>query len=308
MYSLLQARNVKRHYSREFSLGPLSLTLERGTALILAGPNGSGKSCLMRILSGLVKPQSGEILIEGRYADRNVLSSSIGLVQQFKGLPGKLTVSEYLIHQARLRRGDPDTVPSVINSMGLVDYKNAHMNALSGGTLRKIHIASSMLHNPSILLMDEPTTGLDIASRRRVWNAIHQAKEMGMGVIVTTHHIDEVEAMGDTLAIMVDGEIILSGTPQSISQKVGIAPRIEAILAHGKDMPDAIAKLDASGLYSDLKQQTNVLLSASVITNTGHALAKLITTLTKSGIEIAGASVRKPNLDDILDHAHQVTQ
>jgi ABC-2 type transport system ATP-binding protein len=219
---ILSARNLYKKYSRNFSISDVSIDVTARECVVLVGHNGAGKTSLLRMLTGLVSPDRGDLVSGDRYIDRLSLARLVGFVQQQKEVPEDLSPREYLNHQAKLRGAKDVNLDSLFCFAGLGELDKQRMGVLSGGSKRKVHILSAMLHSPKVLVMDEPTVGLDPMSRKSILQYILKAKNNGMGVLVSTHHLDEAEYLGDTLAIMHSGKLLGYGEKEDVSKKIGM--------------------------------------------------------------------------------------
>ncbi|ACL75328.1 ABC transporter ATP-binding protein [Ruminiclostridium cellulolyticum] len=216
---VLEIKNLFKKVSDEFSLKDINLTIENGDFVSLIGKNGAGKTTLLRILSGLIKYDKGKVFIDGIPVEKsNKVNKVIGIVQQYKGMPDTLTVQEYIKFQARLKNADSKLLNDLIEISGLSKFSNQYLSTLSGGNLRKMHIMFSIMHKPKLVIMDEPTVGLDPVVRKEMWDYIYGLREIGISAIISTHYLDEAEQLGNKIAIIDNGNLLTSGTKEQVKE------------------------------------------------------------------------------------------
>lgn len=218
--------DVHHRYGDREALRGVNLTIRSGEIFALLGPNGSGKTTLFRLLSTLVPVQRGRIEVAGLNVASDTLAvrGRIGIVFQSPSLDKKLTVDENIACQAALyglsgaalnaRRDE------VLRQMKLTDRRSDFCEKLSGGLKRRVELAKGMLHQPTIMLLDEPSTGLDPSARLDLWQSLRAMADAGITVILTTHLMEEADK-ADRVAIMFEGQVIADGTPQSLRSEMG---------------------------------------------------------------------------------------
>jgi ABC-2 type transport system ATP-binding protein len=218
---------VTHAYGQRRAVDNLSLEIAAGEVFAFLGPNGSGKTTLFRVLSTLIPLQQGEVAILGHDIRRETLAvrRQLGVVFQAPSLDKKLTVAENLRHQGRLygltsaelvARSD-----ELLAAVGLADRAGDRVETLSGGMRRRVELAKSMLHRPRLLLLDEPSTGLDPAARSDLWQYLRQLRDRdGVTIVLTTHLLDEADR-ADSLAIMHEGRLAALGRPDALRAEVG---------------------------------------------------------------------------------------
>ncbi|MEJ8555108.1 ABC transporter ATP-binding protein [Tepidibacter sp. Z1-5] len=227
MNGIIRIENVTKKYSDFCAVDDLNLLIKKGSFFGLLGPNGAGKTTLINMLIGLLKPISGEIYIMDQKMDRkNVfLKRQIGIVPQYMNLDKDLTVKENLILSAKLFgiRGKKreDQIESLLDYMDLKKVEDRMAKKLSGGMQRKLMIAKALIHDPEILFLDEPTVGVDLNSRRKIWDILKLMKDMGKTIILTTHYIEEAESLCDEIALMDKGKIFYKDTSDNLKNSLG---------------------------------------------------------------------------------------
>ena len=209
---ILQAKNISKRYGNHLVVGHIHLQFEKGTFNAILGPNGAGKSTTISMLIGLKQPTQGEIIYEP--------GAKIGVVFQTSVLDEMLTVRENLTIRARQYKGlKPNRVSDLIDRLGLSAFQKQKYGTLSGGQKRRVDIARALLHGPDLLFLDEPTTGLDIQTRKSIWNLLYQLqREEGMTVVLTTHYLDEADE-ADQIYIVDHGKVIAQGSALDIKSQ-----------------------------------------------------------------------------------------
>lgn len=225
--TILRVSNLKFAYSDKTALDGVSFSVREGEMFGLVGPNGGGKSTTFKILSSLITPQEGTVEILGAdlSSDAQKVRHLLGIVFQSPALDKKLSVWENLLQQGRLygMAGEKlvSQATSLLQRLELLDRKNDRVEILSGGLKRRLEIAKALIHSPKILILDEPTTGLDPLARREVWGYLKHLKDKeGLTILLTTHLLEEAEAC-ETIALLDRGKIIALGDPQSLRKEVG---------------------------------------------------------------------------------------
>ncbi|HUO72342.1 MAG TPA: ABC transporter ATP-binding protein [Solirubrobacteraceae bacterium] len=222
----LAARSLTKRFGSRVALQGVSFELAPGELVGIIGPNGAGKTTLLSILAGILTPTDGEIA----HSDR-----TIGWVPQQPALYSKLSVAENLRLFARLEKvPDPDeTVRRMLTQTGLEDRADEEVGRLSGGNQQRVNIAIGLLCEPPALLLDEPSASLDPRQRERLWEFIDALAGRGTTVVFSTHNVAEVERYADRVLVLVDGELLFTGTPGELEQAVGgAAADLEAAFVH----------------------------------------------------------------------------
>lgn len=209
---ILQAKNISKRYGNHLAVNNIHLQFEKGTFNAILGPNGAGKSTTISMLIGLKQPTQGEIIYEP--------GTKIGVVFQTSVLDEMLTVRENLTIRVRQYKGlKPNRVSDLIDRLGLSAFQKQKYGTLSGGQKRRVDIARALLHGPDLLFLDEPTTGLDIQTRKSIWDLLYQLqREEGMTVVLTTHYLDEADE-ADQIYIVDHGKVIAQGSALDIKSQ-----------------------------------------------------------------------------------------
>ena len=209
---ILQAKNISKRYGNHLVVDHIHLQFEKGTFNAILGPNGAGKSTTISMLIGLKQPTQGEIIYEP--------GTKIGVVFQTSVLDEMLTVRENLTIRARQYKGlKPNRVSDLIDRLGLSAFQKQKYGTLSGGQKRRVDIARALLHGPDLLFLDEPTTGLDIQTRKSIWDLLYQLqREEGMTVVLPSHYLDEADE-ADQIYIVDRGQVIAQGSALDIKSQ-----------------------------------------------------------------------------------------
>ncbi len=295
--SVIEVDNLRHAYDGRTALDGVSFNVDRAEIFGLLGPNGSGKTTMFRILSTLMLPSSGRALIMGHDAarDPNGLRREIGVVFQAPSIDIKLTASENLRHVGHLYGLRGKALESRVNEMlsrvGLSDRANDKVETFSGGMQRRIELAKGLLHRPTVLLLDEPTTGLDPGARRDLWQYLAVLRnEEQVTVIVTTHLMEEAERC-DRLAILSHGRLVALGTPAELKREIGgdvilLEPRNEAAALAAKICNRF--ELDAQVIDGKIRLEREQ----------GHRFVTEVMEAFPG--EIESISVSRPNLEDVF--------
>ena len=234
---MIRIEGISKRYGSYLALDGVDLTIGAGETFGLLGPNGAGKSTLVGLIATLKQPQTGRILVGGcdTVTEREQVRRQIGLVFQENNLDRELTARQNLAFQARLHRLDDPAgaVTAMLERMGLTEHADRAVEVFSGGMRRRLIIGRALLPRPRVLLLDEPTTGLDPAIRRDLWALIREIRETGCTIILTTHYVEEAEALCDRVAILQKGRIIEQGTPAALRARHSATTLEDVVLALG---------------------------------------------------------------------------
>lgn len=224
MDEVLVAEDVRKTYGDTVALDGVSLTASAGEVLALVGPNGAGKTTFVRTIAGTTEPDAGTVRLLGddpAAVDR----TAIGVLPQAFSPPDRLSAAELLRYYAGLY-DDPRDPTAVLESVGAADTAETRYEALSGGQQRRVCLGTTLVNDPEVLLLDEPTTGIDPQGRRTVRELIDDLAETGSTVLVTTHDMDEAERLADRVALLADGRLRAVGSPADLVAEYGGAPRL----------------------------------------------------------------------------------
>lgn len=254
--AIVETRALTRDFGDFRAVDRASLAIETGEIFALIGPNGAGKSTLIKMLTTLLPPTSGRALVAGFdiVAQAAEVRRHIGYVPQQLSADGSLTGYENLLLSARLYCvPKPERGPRIMRAlavMGLTDVADHLVQRYSGGMIRRLEIAQSMIHRPAVLFMDEPTVGLDPVARHTVWNHVKDLRaEFNTTILVTTHYMEEVEELCDRIALIDKGRIVKVGTPDELKNEIGPGATLDDVFAHLTS-----AELESEGSYGNVRQ------------------------------------------------------
>ena len=218
--------NLSKVYDNGFkALREVNLEVKQGEILVMLGPNGAGKTSLISIICGIVKPSSGTVTIDGFdiIKDYRETRSRIGMVPQELNLESFETVFDTVSYSRGLygKSPKPEHIKKILKDLSLWDKKNTRLKELSGGMRRRVLIAKALSHEPKILFLDEPTAGVDVELRRDMWMVVDDLRKTGVTIILTTHYIEEAEAIADRVAVINQGEIIVVEDKKELIKKMG---------------------------------------------------------------------------------------
>ncbi|MDA9717305.1 ABC transporter ATP-binding protein [Candidatus Pelagibacter sp.] len=288
---LISINNLSKTYKNGLkALNNVSLNIKKGEILAMLGPNGAGKTTLISIICGIVTPSSGKVNVDGFdiINDYRQTRSKIGLV------PQELTLENFetVFNNVSFTRGlygkapDPKYIESVLKKLSLWDKKDNILRQLSGGMKRRVLIAKALSHKPSILFLDEPTAGVDVELRKDMWKSVEALRESGVTIILTTHYIEEAEAIADRVAVINNGEIIVVDQKKDLLNKMG-RKKLRIDLHEKTDtIPESLSKydLELSGnklsltySYDTQKQRTGITNLLQDIRDQGLKLKDLKT-------------------------------
>ncbi len=296
--AIIQVRDIVHRYGNRAALNNVSFDVRTAELFGLLGPNGSGKTTLFRILSTLMVPTSGTAIIAGLDAVRQpaALRRRIGVVFQAQSVDPKLTARENLWHQGHLYglHGAQlnSRIDEILTRVGLLDRAHDRVETFSGGMQRRIELAKGLLHHPEVLLLDEPTTGLDPGARRDLWQYLGILRDQEhVSIIVTTHLMEEAERC-DRLAILSEGHLVALGTPESLTREIGG----DVILLEVRD-PQSLAAQIRERFHVDAVVLDN---HVRIEIENGHRFVPDVVEAFPG--EIQSLSVSKPTLEDVFIH------
>jgi daunorubicin resistance ABC transporter ATP-binding subunit len=304
MTPLIEAAGVEKAFGSNPALRSVDLSVEAGTVLALLGRNGAGKTTFVRILSTLLAPDAGRLSIAGVDVRRDpgTVRSLIGLAGQFAAVDDTLSGRENLVLVGRLyglRRGEARSrAAGVLERLGLADAGDALVRTYSGGMRRRLDLGASLVGRPLVLIMDEPSTGLDPRSRMELWGLIEELVEDGTTLLLTTQYLEEADRLASRVALIDRGRNIAEGTPDELKQRVG-GDVLEVSANTPSDVERLVGVLGGIGSgepVPDLRGQ-RVTLPTSERVQTLLAAARRIE---DAGIAIADLAIRRPSLDDVF--------
>ena len=307
---LISVKKLSKVYDNGFNaLKTVDLNIKEGEIIAMLGPNGAGKTTLISIICGIVKPTSGHITVDGYdiIKDYRETRSRIGLVPQEISLEQFETVFNNVSYSRGLygKKPNPKHIEKVLKDFSLWDKKDLRLNQLSGGMKRRVMIAKALSHEPSILFLDEPTAGVDVELRKDMWEVVEGLRKTGVTIILTTHYIEEAEAIADRVAVINQGEIIVVENKNDLLKRMGqktllieLQDKITQIpeqlskyeLVIGKDQMSLIynynVRAERTGITNLLQEIKEAGLKMRDLKTEQSSLEKIFVTLVKENNEI----------------------
>ncbi|MFE5261842.1 ATP-binding cassette domain-containing protein [Streptomyces coelicoflavus] len=299
-YAVL-SEGLEKRFGTVRALRGLDLAVAEGTVCGLLGPNGAGKTTAVRLLTTLLRPDAGSARIAGHDLVREAAAVRrlIGVTGQYASVDGDLTGRQNLRLFARLHRvrDAAARADELLERFGLADAADRPAATLSGGMRRRLDLAASLVRRPDVLFLDEPTTGLDPASRNRIWEAVRALKGEGTTVLLTTQYLEEADRLADDIALMDRGRVAHTGSPAELKALVGAYA--EAVVADADALARAAGVLDrltgAEPVLDDERRTVGVVSTDPTLT-----LPRLVRALDAAGVPLVDASLRPPTLDDVF--------
>jgi ABC-2 type transport system ATP-binding protein len=306
---VLRAVGLVKRYGDLEAVRGISITLQRGECLALLGPNGAGKTTTVEMLNGLTKPTAGEVSILGRplATEKRAIMERVGVVLQETNLYKRFTVEETLrlfasfYKRETVTRGGRNSVASIMERLGLTDKRKAQLRTLSGGQRQRVALGAALVNDPALLFLDEPTTGLDPAARRAIWDLVAELTREGRSVLLTTHYMEEAEVLAHRVAVVDQGKIIAEGAPRQLIREVTGASVVRARLpASVLPRRDALARTvsAAAGAKAVVRSWDHGL---ELTTEDGAgSVATLIATLKSDHVDVEELEMRHGTLEDVF--------
>jgi len=300
MGAILKVENLRKTYDGGFeALKGVSLDIQDGEILALLGPNGAGKTTLISTICGITRPSVGKVTVGGHdiQTDYRAARQMIGLVPQEIALEP----FEAVLNTVRFSRGlfgkkpDEAYLEQVMRKLSLWDKKDTQVRELSGGMKRRVLIAKALSHEPRVLFLDEPTAGVDVELRKDMWNVVSALKADGVTIILTTHYIEEAEAIADRVGIINRGEIMLVEDKASLMQRMG-QKQLEVLLtAPLQDVPNALAAYNLA-----LSPDGSSLIYTYDTRSDRTGITRLLTDISAAGLVLNDVKTRESSLEEIF--------
>jgi ABC-2 type transport system ATP-binding protein len=298
---MLEVRDLRKYYGANQALAGVSFKVAAGEMFGLLGPNGAGKTTLMSIVSGLLDPSGGQVFLgerEFHRRDRD-LRRLIGIVPQDLALYNELTARENLRFFGQLYSIDSNTlekrVDSILAAIGLADRADERAGAFSGGMKRRLNLGASLVHEPKILLLDEPTTGVDPQSRNHIFEEVRRLNAQGMTIVYTSHYMEEVQALCPRIGIIDHGKLIACDTIQNLMSHLPSRLRL-SVRVLSKKARARLKSLDALRFSSNGE---SVEIECRDVKRT---LMQLVPILSEEQVEMTSLETEEPNLERVFLH------
>ncbi|WP_030680013.1 daunorubicin resistance protein DrrA family ABC transporter ATP-binding protein [Streptomyces cellulosae] len=305
MTDAIVAEGLRKRYGDKAALDGLDLTVARGTVHGVLGPNGAGKTTAVRILTTLLRPDEGRAEVAGHDVVRRAydVRLRIGLLGQHAALDEELSGRQNLdlfgrLHHLGARRARV-RADELLERFGLTDTGRKPVRAYSGGMRRRLDLAASLITEPEVLFLDEPTTGLDPRGRAEVWAAVRSLVGGGTTVLLTTQYLEEADQLADRISVVDAGRVVADGTADELKAMTG-GDRIDVVLRDGGQLGAALALLPVSG--DEVSVDTDRRLLSAPVTNRMAALSGVVRALEEAGIDAEDVLLRRPTLDEVFLH------
>jgi len=295
----IQISNLKKSYKNVHALNGVNVNISNGEFFGLLGPNGAGKTTTINILTGLVFKDSGNCLVFGKdtVVDYRETRSKIGIAAQELSLDWFFSIEKLLYFQAGyygINRIDAKSkIHELLNKLGLEKKRNSKLRQLSGGMKRRFQIAKALVHDPDILILDEPTAGVDVELRHELWNYLRELHSKGKTILLTTHYIEEAELLCENVSIIDEGKILKEGSPKALTEELGKSG-VTVQLSKNTNINDLkIPSLDQEYTVEDSRVHFSVK-------NPELAIPKIIHELSSKNIAIHSIKTETSSLEDVF--------
>lgn len=300
MSTILEIRDLKKSYDDGFeALKGVNLTIEEGEIIALLGPNGAGKTTLISVVCGIATPTSGTVTVGGHdiSTDFRATRTMIGLVPQEVALePFEKVINTVRFSRGLFgKRGDDALIETILKRLSLWDKRNNQIKELSGGMKRRVLIAKALAHEPRVLFLDEPTAGVDVELRKDMWDIVADLKSDGVTIILTTHYIEEAEAIADRIGVIAKGEILLVEDKDALMQRMGKKELEVQLSAPLEALPTSLQS-DAVRLGPD--GASLIYTYDTRAERTG--ITKLLSDVAAEGLVLRDVVTRQSSLEDIF--------
>ncbi|MGE5462005.1 MAG: ATP-binding cassette domain-containing protein [Syntrophothermus sp.] len=300
----IEVQNLQKHFGDFIAVKGVSFEVGKGEIFSLLGPNGAGKSTTISMLSCLLQPTAGDACVMGHsiVKEAQAVKSVIGIVPQDIALYGDLSAREnltfwgrmYGLHGSELAR----RVDEVLEIIGLVERQKDRVDKFSGGMKRRVNIGAALMHKPAVIIMDEPTVGIDPQSRRNILDNIKELNAQGMTVLYTTHYMEEAQELSTHIAIMDQGKIIACGTNSELVKIVGELDRID--LAVNTESENVVAAWQSTpGVHRVTREDGHLTVLSE---DSNQVLPHLFESATQVGVRVTSVEIQEPNLEAVFMH------
>jgi ABC-2 type transport system ATP-binding protein len=290
----IEVENLTKRYGDLLAVNDISFTVNRGEVFALLGPNGAGKTTAVEIIDTIRTPTSGKVTLLGMdiAKKKHDIVSRIGVLPQGFSSFDRITVRETLQYYSRLYRGKKTDIDRLIELVNLKDKSKEQYRNLSGGLRQRLGIALALVHDPEVVFLDEPTTGLDPRARHEIWEVLQGLKKKGKTVLLTTHYMEEAELLADTVAIISKGKIIAMGSPDELI-KANANYQILTLQSVDEKVFEIIRKL---GFEPVLIHNDNIKIRVEHT----EGVQQILSAIKEGGASYLGLDVRQPNLEEVF--------
>jgi len=301
MNAAISINNVKKSFGAVDALKGIDLIINRGEFFGLLGPNGAGKSTLINIIAGLSRADSGEVAVLGHnvVADYREARRALGVVPQELVFDAFFSVREVLEMQSGyfgLGKSNNAWIDELLDALALTDKADANMRALSGGMKRRVLIAQALVHQPEVVILDEPTAGVDVELRQLLWGFVEQLNQKGHTIVLTTHYLEEAEKLCDRIAILNHGEVIALDSKESLLQSeicntlhlvIKAAEPLQSPLHLPQNIEDKIKSINGSTMRLELHKDKDSIVS-------------VLDAIASAGIKVVDLETERADLEDVF--------
>jgi ABC-2 type transport system ATP-binding protein len=304
MTAMIEAQGLTKHYGKTRALDGLDLVAHSGQVVAVLGPNGAGKTTFVRTVATLLSPDAGTLRVAGHDVRRNpaAVRRAIGLAGQFAAVEPAMTGRENLEMVARLfgrsGREAKAAAAMVLEQLGLTADADRLARTYSGGMRRRLDLGASLVGAPRLLLLDEPTTGLDPRSRMELWDAIRALVASGTDVLLTTQYLDEADHLASQVVIIDHGRAVAAGAPAELKRQIG-GNVVEVHVAHAADLPrvaEMLARLHDGAVATD-EASRRVTVG---VDSGSDGLMSALRSIEQAGVVVEDVAMRQPNLDEVF--------
>jgi ABC-2 type transport system ATP-binding protein len=304
MHALIEADGLSKKFGKVQALSELTLTLPPGEPVAILGPNGAGKTTFIRMVATLIAPDHGTLVVNGHDVGREPMAvrRMIGLAGQSAAVEEMMTGRENLVMVARLYgQGRAQAVASatrILEQMNLVEAADRRAKTYSGGMRRRLDLGASLVGSPRLLLLDEPTTGLDPVSRNEVWDSVHAMSALGTDIVLTTQYLDEADHLATSIVIIDEGRVIAQGTPNELKSRVGA----DMVELHTIDVPtmQRAAEVLASLGMAEPSTDPSTRRCSLAAPGGSKLLPVVVRALDDAEVPVEDIALRRPTLDEVF--------
>ncbi|GAA6179882.1 ABC transporter ATP-binding protein [Shimia sp. NS0008-38b] len=297
---IVEIQNLRKTYAGGFeALKGVDLGIKEGEILALLGPNGAGKTTLISTICGITSPTSGSVSVGGHdvVKDYRAARSMIGLVPQEINLEPFNKVVDVVSYSRGLfgKKADPAKIESILRQLSLWDKKDSRVMELSGGMKRRVLIAKALSHEPRVLFLDEPTAGVDVELRKDMWEVVGQLKEQGVTIILTTHYIEEAEAIADRVGVINGGELLLIEEKAELMGRLGQKTLQVDLQSPINEVPASLSKYALEIVEDGLALRYTYDTQGA-----GTGITRLLSDLSAAGVVMKDLQTQQSSLEDIF--------